>query len=119
MSIEDIAKYCLVDASVVDAWESEAIDKRFYPSLDNLLDLCFRAGVALEYFVELPESAAQQQLDLPGLSQSVDSDLRETLEELDAELEKLIPSKEEQELLRRFRKSDKENRELILQLIAG
>lgn len=117
LAYEDIAKFCLVDVSVAKAWESDSEKGRCYPTLDNLLDLCFRTGASLEYFIDLPEHLDTKQLDLPGLSYEDETDLSETLNQLDAQLDKLIPAEEELELLRRFRKSDSQNKELILQLI--
>lgn len=115
----DISMLCLIDVSVARAWELEADEQRCYPSLENLLDLCLKTGAPLEQFVDLPDSSDSKQLDLPGLSLKGSDDLTNTLEKLDQELEKLIPGKQEMELLRRFRNSDKENRELILQLIGN
>lgn len=117
LSQDDVAKLCLVDVSVVKAWEQSDHSKRCYPSLDNLLDLCFKTSTPLESFVEIPGDASAQQLDLPGITEIDEGDLADTLTQLDKELDKLIPAKDEMELLRRFRKSDKQNQELILQLI--
>jgi len=111
----DIAHYCLVDASVAEAWEQSS--PRCYPSLDNLLDLCFRTGANLEQFIDVPTEQLAQQLDLPGLSAMNDADLSDTLAELDAQLDRFMPSHEELELIQKFRKSNKQNKELILQLI--
>ena len=55
----------------------------------------------------------------PGLTFIEDSDLTASLDALGDELEKLIPAEDEQELLRRYRKSDAQSKELILQLIAN
>lgn len=117
LSVQKVAEYCLVDPSVVEAWEGESSSQRCYPSLDNLLDLCFKTGASLEYFIDLPESTPSEQLDLPGLAMMEDGDLNETLSLLDEQLDKLIPDREEMELIRKYRKSNQQNRELILQLI--
>lgn len=119
LSVLDISKICLVDPSVVNAWEEVTANRRCYPTLENVLDLCFATGTALEYFIESPDSDNTSQLDLPGLAITVDSELDRSLEQLGEVLTRVIPSEVEQELLRRFRKSDKQNRELILQLIAS
>lgn len=122
LSVLDISKICLVDPSVVEAWEETTENRRCYPTLENVLDLCFKTGTALEYFIETPDSCHTTQLELPGLSFSEDSDLDKSLEQLGDALSSLIPNipnEVEQELLRRFRKSDKQSRELILQLIAN
>lgn len=119
LSYRDIAEFCLVDPSVVESWEIEAAEQRCYPSLDNLLDLCFKTGIALECFVDVPQIKQSHQLDLPGIAVEDSEDLSDSLVELGKQIEKLIPSGDEQELLRRYRKSDKQSKELILQLIAS
>jgi transcriptional regulator with XRE-family HTH domain len=119
LSQTDIAEYCLVDPSVAKAWEADVAATRCYPSLDNLLDLCFKTGASLETFIDLPEDKASNQLDLPGLAAIEDTDINETLSMLDEQLDKLIPGKEEMELIQKFRKSNQQNRELILQLIGN
>lgn len=121
LSVLDISKICLVDPSVVEAWEEATENRRCYPTLENILDLCFKTGTALEYFIETPDPCNTSQLELPGLAFAEDSDLDKSLEQLGDALSSLIPNipnEVEQELLRRFRKSDKQSRELILQLIA-
>lgn len=109
----------MVDTSVVAAWETDIEANRCYPTLDNVLDLCFKTGVTLDYFIQFPDQDGAKQLALPGLAFSEDADLSESLRQLDDEIERLIPSEDEQELLKRYRKSDKQSRELILQLIAN
>jgi len=115
---QDIGEFCLVDTSVVEAWESENLDSRCYPTLDNVLDLCFKTGMTLEYFIQFPNQGEVKQLNLPGLAFSEEVDLSESLRHLDEEIERLIPSDDEQELLKRYRNSDDQNKELILQLMA-
>jgi len=115
---QDIGGFCLVDISVVEAWESDNIDSRCYPTLDNVLDLCFKTGMTLDYFIQFPNQGDVKQLNLPGLAFSEEVDLSESLKHLDEEIERLIPSDDEQELLKRYRKSDEQNKELILQLMA-
>jgi transcriptional regulator with XRE-family HTH domain len=119
LSHQMIAEYCLVDPSVVASWESDNTEQRCYPSLDNLLDLCFKTSLPLESFVDLPTKSTTHQLDLPGLTTNEDSDLGDSISELGKQIEKLIPSDDERELLRRYRKSDEQSKELILQLIAN
>lgn len=119
LSQQDIAEFCLVDASVVETWESEESALRCYPSLANLLDLCFKTGLELETFVDMPETPAAKQLALPGINLGEESDLSDSLVELGEQIEKLIPADDEYELLRRYRKSDDPTKELILQLIAN
>ncbi|MFT6031299.1 MAG: transcriptional regulator with XRE-family HTH domain [Oleiphilaceae bacterium] len=119
LSQKDVATFCLVDPSVVETWESDQSNTRCYPSLANILDLCFKTGAALEYFVDMPDAPIERQLGLPGISLGEDNDLADSLVELGVQIEKLIPTGDEQELLRRYRKSDDQTKELILQLIAN
>ena len=119
LSQQDIADFCLVDSSVVETWESEKPDSRCYPSLANLLDICFKTGTTLESFVDMPETPIEKQLALPGLNLGEDNDLANSLVELGEQIEKLIPVDDELELLRRYRKSDSQTKELILQLITN
>ncbi len=117
LSVHDISKLCLVDSTVVEAWEEANENRRCYPTLENLLDLCFKTGTALETFIEMPDSKNASQLELPGLTVTDESDLSKSLDSLAETIDRLIPSDQEQELLRRFRKSGKPNQELILKLI--
>jgi len=118
LSLQDVGEFCLVDTSVVDAWESDNLDSRCYPTLDNVLDLCFKTGMTLDYFIQFPNQGEVKQLNLPGLAFSEETDLNESLRHLDEEIERLIPSEDEKELLKRYRESDDDNKELILQLMA-
>ena len=118
LSLQDIGEFCLVDTSVVEAWEATSSDTRCYPTLDNVLDLCFRTGMNLDYFIQFPNQGEVKQLNLPGLAITEETDLNESLRHLDEEIESLIPSNDEQELLKRYRQSDDQNKELILQLMA-
>jgi transcriptional regulator with XRE-family HTH domain len=117
LSEEDIARLCLVDESVVKAWESPDDSLRCYPTIDNLLDICLKVDKPLEFFLDIEKNVNEGQLDLPGIGFAEESDLRKPLEELSQELEKLIPTADEMELLRRFRNSDPESRKLIIQLM--
>ncbi|KZY59794.1 hypothetical protein A3752_10195 [Oleiphilus sp. HI0081] len=119
LSYIDVAEYCLVDPMVVESWEAESSETRCYPSLDNLLDLCFKTAMPLESFVDVPNIETGHQLDLPGINDSDAEDLGDSLVELGRQIEKLIPTDDERELLRRYRKSDAQSKELILQLIAN
>lgn len=119
LSYADVAEFCLVDPLVVESWEAESGELRCYPSLDNLLDLCFKTGMPLESFVDVPKLNKGHQLDLPGIGVNEPADLGESLTELGKQIERLIPSDDEMELLKRYRKSDAQSKELILQLIAN
>jgi len=116
LAYQDVASLCNVDASVVEAWEGST--PRIYPSLENLLDICFKTGASLEYFLDIPQVVELPQLELPGIAPEhpVD-DLSESLDELNKTLDARLPKDDELELLKRFRKSDPQNKELILQLM--
>ena len=103
----------------MEAWESDNADARCFPTLDNVLDLCFKTGMTLDYFIQFPDQDEIKQLNLPGMAFSENSDLSESLRHLDEEIERLIPSNDEQELLKHYRSSDDQGKELILQLIAN
>ncbi len=117
LSAEDLAQLANVDASVVHTWEQANGDYRSYPSLDNLIDLCLNLGMSLDSFLDVEADVEEQQLELPGLRFIEEGDLAQSLDALQLEIEKLIPTEEEIELLRRFRRSDEENRKLIIQLM--
>ena len=115
---DDIAQLCHVDISVAEAWEQSAQNSRVYPSLENLLDICFKTGASLEYFLDIPRTNDVSQLELPGISSDDGGhDLNECLRELDQQLDAALPKAQEQELLKRFRKSDEQNKQLIMQLM--
>ena len=117
LSLKDVADLCRIDESVVGAWEQGGPNP-VYPSLENLLDICFKTGASLEYFIDLPNAGDLPQLELPGFVRSDEADdLSETLNALDKELEAALPKDQELELLKRFRKSDEQNRSLIMQLM--
>lgn len=118
LGIDEIADICQVDGSMVQAWLEHQDKKRYYPSLDHLIDLCLKTATPLEYVLDLdPPEDGQEQLELPGLSFVEETDINQSLGELQKEIEKLLPTEEEQELLRRFRRSDAENKKLIIQLM--
>lgn len=118
LSEEDIANLCSVDVSVVSAWESDVESGRIYPNIPQILDLCVGLNVSLDSFLDIDQRDAGQ-LELPGLRFIEEGDLTNSLNELDKEIEKIMPSDQELELLRRFRKSDEENQRLIIQLMAN
>jgi len=116
---EDVARLCHVDESVVSVWEATDASSRCYPSLDNLIDLCFGTHKPLEFFLDAQIIADEGQLDLPGLNIVEQDDLQVPLEKLSRQIERLVPTEEEVELLRRFRNSDPESRKLIIQLMTS
>lgn len=118
LSLEDISELCSVDSSTVASWEADNPVHRAYPNLAQLIDLCLGLNVALESFLNIQEVDSGQ-LELPGLRFIEEGDLTSSLDELDKELEKIMPTDLEIELLRRFRKSDEENKKLIIQLMSN
>ncbi|PID41871.1 MAG: transcriptional regulator [Gammaproteobacteria bacterium] len=117
-SCEDIARLVGVDVDVVNAWENTSDEQRSYPDLDNVIDLCLSASVSLDELLTVPEDEANFQLELPGLRFVEEADLSRSLDFLQYEIDKLIPTEDELELLRRFRQCDDESRKLIIQLMA-
>ncbi len=113
---DDISVMCQVDASAVKAWGYEQEERRCYPTIDNLIDLCLKTGTSLEYFLDL-NSDGDEQLELPGLAFINEHDVNLSLDQLQKEIEKTIPSDDELELLKRYRSSDDESQKLILQLM--
>lgn len=115
---DDVSVICQVDISAVRSWEYTQEGLRCYPTIDNLLDLCLKTGTPLEFFLELNISAEDEdQLELPGLAFINDHDVNLSLDQLQKEIEKTIPSEDELELLKRYRRSDEESQKLILQLM--
>jgi 8-oxo-dGTP pyrophosphatase MutT (NUDIX family) len=71
----------------------------------------------LEGLLELEYGGDTGQLELPGLAFSDGDDLSAALKELEQEISRVQLSEEEAELLRRFRKTSRENRRMILQIL--
>ncbi|MCP5208925.1 MAG: helix-turn-helix transcriptional regulator [Hahellaceae bacterium] len=118
LSLEDIATLCFVDDKTVASWESDQTKLRTYPTLPQLIDLCVGLKVAMDTFLDV-QNNDDGQLELPGLRFIEESDLSSSLDALGKEIEKVLPSEQELELLKRFRKSDDENRKLIIQLMSA
>lgn len=118
LAIEDVAQIANVDVTVAQDWEHPKPDCRRYPSLDNLIDLCLNLDVSLDSFLDVEPENEELQLELPGIRFIEEGDLAKSLDALQLEIEKFIPTDEEVELLRRFRRSDAENRKLIIQLMS-
>jgi hypothetical protein len=66
---------------------------------------------------EEPEDDGQ--LELPGIALDRSDELLESLGELEERLERMQLTAEEVELLRRFRRSDVNNRRMVMRLLAG
>jgi len=123
LALEDVAMMCGVAESVVRSWELLEEDKRQYPDVDQLMDLCVKASIPLEAVLDLDTSAsAERQLVLPGLDVEDDvmsppDQLLKALAELDGSLETSLPTEEERVLLRRFRSCDAEKQTFIMQML--
>lgn len=117
LSREDVARICGVDEARVMGWEATDARQRGFPGVTELLDLCLRTDTPLEYLLDLDAENETGQLQLPGLAFSNSDDLGVALAELEKELGRLQLSEEEVELLRRFRKTNPENRRMIVQIL--
>ncbi|WP_020408078.1 helix-turn-helix domain-containing protein [Hahella ganghwensis] len=118
LTTEDIATFCMVDESVVKGWEAPSDSHRCFPTLDNLLDLCFKTGVALDAFLDFELCGKMTpQLELPGFGVDEEGDLYSAINELNETLDHSLPDERERELLRRFRDCDEERRQFIMQML--
>jgi transcriptional regulator with XRE-family HTH domain len=118
LTLDDIARVCDVDKSLVVAWEASSASQRAYPSFDHIMDLYLKLGMDLLELIDLDAIHAHGgQIELPGLSDTDDEDLGHSLEALQEAIEDLMPDEQERELLRRFRNADPERQRFILQLI--
>src|SRR5690606_18891727 len=92
--------------------------QRTYPSADHLIDLCVRAGLRLEKLIDMDFSPNHlKQFELPGLGLTDEPDLGRSLDELQDAIENLLPTEEERELLKRFRKASAEQKQRVMGLV--
>ncbi len=118
LTTEDVANFCMVDESVVRGWEATGEAHRCFPTLDNLLDLCLKTGVALEALLDFDQHAKHTpQLDLPGFGAEEEGDLYSVINQLNETLDETLPDETEREFLRRFRLCDEDKRQLMMQLL--
>ncbi|BES71717.1 hypothetical protein RE428_27350 [Marinobacter nanhaiticus D15-8W] len=117
LSVSDVARLVDSDERRVLSWESDNPKNRTYPDIDELMDLCLKTETGLEALLDFEDAPDAGQMELPGLAFSNDVDLTKVLDTLEQEIERLKPSEEEVELLRRFRKTTAENRRMIIQLL--
>lgn len=117
LSRRDLAELCGVDQAVVTRWEHVDTRQRLYPAVDELIDLCRHLKVPLESLLDSEVSVNPEQLQLPGLAFSNTDELTGALDELERQFQRIQPSEDEVELLRRYRNSTDENRRMILQLL--
>lgn len=117
LSRRDLAELCGVDVAIVARWEQVDARQRLYPAVDELIDLCRHLDVQLDSLLDADMVVDAGQLELPGLAFSNTDELTGALDELERQFQKIRPSEEEAELLRRFRKSSAENRRMIVQLL--
>lgn len=117
LSVGDVARLCEVDERRVMGWESDNPKNRSYPDIDELMDLCLKTETPLDALLDFEDAPDAGQLELPGLTFSNDTDLANALESLEREINRVKPSEEEMEMLRRFRKTTAENRRMVIQLL--
>ncbi|WP_404362185.1 helix-turn-helix transcriptional regulator [Marinobacter sp.] len=117
LSQADIAELCDVEEALVVAWEASDPKQRRYPGVDQLMDLCLRTEIALDVLLDFSDVTDAGQLELPGLAFSSDSDLTESLRDLEREINRLQLNDKEAELLRRFRNTSPENQRMVFQLL--
>ncbi|MEQ5834031.1 XRE family transcriptional regulator [Marinobacter sp. R17] len=117
LSVADIARLCDADERRVAGWESENPKTRTFPDIDELMDLCLKTETPLEALLDFEDAPDAGQLELPGLAFDSNADLGRVLEELEREIERLKPTEEEMEMLRRFRNTTAENRRMVIQLL--
>ncbi|GHD45888.1 Helix-turn-helix domain-containing protein [Marinobacter persicus] len=117
LSVADVAEMCAVDEAQVRSWEALDARQRTYPGVGELLDLCLKTDTPLEYLLDVDADVETGQLELPGLAFSRSDDLSVALSELEQEIDRVRLTEEETELLRRFRRSDSDNRRMVLQLL--
>ncbi|WP_228160550.1 MULTISPECIES: helix-turn-helix domain-containing protein [Marinobacter] len=117
LSIADVARLCDTDERRVQSWEEGNANHRGYPDIDELMDLCLKTETPLEALLDFEEAPDAGQMELPGLAFDSDMDLTRALDALEKEVDRLKPSEQEMELLRRFRNSTDENRRMIIQLL--
>lgn len=117
LSQEDIARFCGVDVTVVDAWEKPSDAGRCYPVLAQLLDLCLKTGTRLEEVLDLDQQDADQlQLDLPGFNEQ-QGDLYQAITDLNHSLDDALPDESERDLLTRWRQADTDKKRLLLSML--
>ncbi len=114
----ELAALCGTTEDTVSAWEMHSPLERAYPTLDQLVQLSVQTGTPLTQLLDLDEAESDaMQLMLPGLDTTDDRGVSGAVEELEALVEGMLLSQQEQELIRRFRLSDAEQQRLILQLL--
>lgn len=118
LSLMDVADMCGVSEACVRSWEATEARQRSYPGVSELLDLCFKTETPLERLLDM-DDGEDGQFELPGLTFSTSDDLSVALNALEEELSRVQLSDEEAELLRRFRKTNADNRRMVVQLLGG
>ena len=122
LSRTELAVMCGVSEETIRAWESMEEGGREYPEVDQLIDFCVKASVALEVLLDVDAGGSvERQLVLPGLDNEEHDDpvtrMLGALADLDDELESTLPTQQERELLLRFRQCDDEKRTFIMQML--
>lgn len=117
LSQEDVAAFCGVDVTVVDAWERPSGAERCFPLLDQVLDLCLKTGTRLESLLDIdPGDTGKLQLELPGFDEE-DGDLYQSISDLMSALDCVLPDEAERRLLKRWRRADDDKKQLILSML--
>lgn len=114
LSVSELAQLCGLEEHRLLAWESADPRRRAYPSVDELMDLCFRTETALEEWLDLADGQEAGQLELPGLAFGDGNELTHALVELEAVIARLQPGGDEVELLAAFRKASSETRRAVM-----
>ncbi|MDX1754865.1 MAG: helix-turn-helix transcriptional regulator [Marinobacter sp.] len=117
LSVSDLARLCGVDERRVEAWESGDPRRREYPSVEELMDLCFKTDSSLDELLDLADGQEAGQLELPGLAFSNGNDLAQALTELESLLAKVQPRGDEVELLAAFREASSKTRRMVMRTL--
>lgn len=117
LSTAELAELCGVEEREVLAWESADPRQRGFPAVAELIDLCVCTETPLETLLDFGSQVDEGQMELPGLAFSNGGDLNRVLEELEQALQNVQLTGQELELLKRFRKTTADNRQMILQLL--
>jgi len=117
LNFATIAQLTGIPVEALRAWETSSDTDRMLPSLDELLILCREFEVDLAYWLDGVEHFDKSQLRLPGLEEDSSENIVEKLNELEMKLAAIVPSKDELELLRRYRLSSDHQRRALFQML--
>ena len=117
LNFATIAQLTGIPVEALRAWETSSDTDRMLPSLDELSILCREFEVDLAYWLDGVEHFDKSQLRLPGLEEDSSENIVEKLNELEMKLAAIVPSKDELELLRRYRLSSDHQRRALFQML--